>query len=317
MMASPAEGDQATWSAPQCPFSISYSLRVLDDIRLAVMDAFFSLPRGGAEIGGLLLGTFEGEQVVISGYVPLDAEHAFGPSFTLSPRDEAQLAELIRRHEGHVAGWYHSHTRSEIFLTDADQALHRRFFPEPWQVALVLKPHTFQPMRGGFSFARIGDAIHGESSYQQFSLEAMPLRPVPSGELPAEPARKQVDTNFEGRVINIEASPATPDTTPEDVKAAAPAIAAHLPKFALVDPQKSRRWWSRRPLCVVGSAMAPGPIKPARSGSAAPAAPPAAPAAPYLALSAGEQNGELQIRWDRNSPAVLSGSARFALITDG
>ena len=36
---------------------MEYPARVLDDIRLAVVDAFFSLPRGGAEIGGILLGT--------------------------------------------------------------------------------------------------------------------------------------------------------------------------------------------------------------------------------------------------------------------
>ena len=35
-------------------------------------------------------------------------------------------------------GWYHSHTRSEIFLSDADLEIHNRYFPEPWQVALVL-----------------------------------------------------------------------------------------------------------------------------------------------------------------------------------
>ena len=45
----------AAWSAPECPFKIEYTPHVLEDIRLAVMDAFFSLPRGGAEIGGILL----------------------------------------------------------------------------------------------------------------------------------------------------------------------------------------------------------------------------------------------------------------------
>ena len=45
------ESEAGTWKAPQCPFTIQCSLRALDDIRLAVVDAFFSLPRGGAEIG--------------------------------------------------------------------------------------------------------------------------------------------------------------------------------------------------------------------------------------------------------------------------
>src|SRR5580704_12094511 len=140
------------WIAPQCPFRIEYSPRVLDDIRLAVVDAFFSLPRGGAEIGGILLGTHEPGRVAISGYLALDCEHSTGPSFTLSSNDEAQLSELLASSPGKVVGWYHSHTRSEIFLSEADMALHNRFFPEPWQVALVMKPHTFEPMRMGFFF---------------------------------------------------------------------------------------------------------------------------------------------------------------------
>src|SRR3954449_10740745 len=75
------------WGVPECPFSIEASARVLDDIRLAVTDAFFSLPRGGAEIGGILLGTFEGDRLVIAAHAALDCEHAFGPSFALSPPD--------------------------------------------------------------------------------------------------------------------------------------------------------------------------------------------------------------------------------------
>src|ERR1035441_3608128 len=78
-----------TWSVPECPFTIEASARVLDDIRLAVTDAFFSLPRGGAEIGGILLGKFEDGRLVISDYAALDCEHAYGPSFVLSPPDEA------------------------------------------------------------------------------------------------------------------------------------------------------------------------------------------------------------------------------------
>src|SRR5581483_2414919 len=84
-------GALETWSSPYCPFVIQYSKRVMDDIRLAVMDAFFSLPRGGAEIGGVLLGKFDGQRVTIHAYSPIECEHVFGPSFTLSPNDLARL----------------------------------------------------------------------------------------------------------------------------------------------------------------------------------------------------------------------------------
>src|ERR1022692_3799877 len=114
----------ATWTAPECPFRIEYSSRVLDDSRLAVVDAFFSLPRGGAEIGGILLGRFADGRISILDYRALDCEHAMGPSFTLSQNDQTQLADLLAAAQQdpdgmRPVGWYHSHTRSEIFLSDA------------------------------------------------------------------------------------------------------------------------------------------------------------------------------------------------------
>src|SRR5690349_2823623 len=120
MIESRAETANGTWNPPQCPFAIEYVPRVLDDIRLAVVDAFFSLPRGGAEIGGILLGRRETGRVVIEQYQALECEHAFGPGFNLSPRDRKLLADLLTAAERQLnglrpVGWYHSHTRSEIF----------------------------------------------------------------------------------------------------------------------------------------------------------------------------------------------------------
>src|SRR5437016_1613898 len=100
----------STWSVPQCPFTIEYLPRALDDIRLAVVDAFFSLPRGGAEIGGILLGKYEEGRLRIAEYAALECEHASGPSFTLSPRDLERLRDLIEAAPGKfpgldVVGW--------------------------------------------------------------------------------------------------------------------------------------------------------------------------------------------------------------------
>jgi proteasome lid subunit RPN8/RPN11 len=330
MMASPAENQQATWSAPQCPFAICYDVRVLDDVRLAVTDAFFSLPRGGAEIGGLLLGTYDGQQVLISGYAALEMEHAFGPSFTLSPRDEAQLAELISRHQGQVVGWYHSHTRSEIFFPEADQGIHNRFFTEPWQVALVLKPHTFQPMRGGFFFREGAGAIHGEATYREFSLAPLPLRAVPSEDAPVEPARNRVDPKFTGPVIEIEAAGAEPEEPPERVPEPAQAapswIQEDVAAFAAPPAQKSRRWWVAGLCVLLASAMCvwvyqmrnlwlPAVTSSAKTTPAATAPPPAVHS--DIGLTVTEKEKELHIRWDRNSPTVRNAVSGFLSIIDG
>jgi proteasome lid subunit RPN8/RPN11 len=199
-----------SWSAPRGPFEIQYSPRVLDDIRLAVVDAFFLAPHGGVEIGGVLLGDFERKRLRITGYAPVECEHAFGPSFTLSDRDRERLVELLGRQGApgrRVVGWYHSHTRSEILFSDADREIHQRFFPETWQAALVLRPHAFQPTRAGFFFREADGSIHGEASYAEFALDPLPPRPgevgddapAPSPEAPAIAEPPQPETQVKAR----------------------------------------------------------------------------------------------------------------------
>src|SRR5271157_2575541 len=250
MTESSTESALGTWSAPECPYIIEYSPRVLDDIRLAVIDAFYSLPRGGAEIGGILLGQRLKRRLVIEDSVALDCEHAFGPSFTLSPRDQDRLAELLASAEQNPdglrpVGWYHSHTRSEIFLSEADQDLHRRYFPEPWQVALVLRPHTFHPTRAGFFFRETDGSIHGTASYQEFALAPLPVRPVPAGVAPATEsapsARLRRGPDPRGPVITVAAEQAAQGPPPPS-EPASEALPADLPVPNFLAPPAERGW---------------------------------------------------------------------------
>jgi len=227
MIESSTETAVARWRAPECAYEVEYSTRALDDIRLAVVDAFFSLPRGGAEIGGVLLGYREGNRVVINDYEALDCEHAMGPSFTLSQRDLTRLALLVEgakqnSRDRQPVGWYHSHTRSGIFLSDADQDIHNRFFQEPWQLALVVKPHTFDPTTAGFFFRERDGSIRGGASYQEFTLEALPMRPVPVGDAPPPPMPQPLRRVPEpqGPVLTIK-----PESTAEPPPQPRPAVA--------------------------------------------------------------------------------------------
>ncbi len=268
-----------TWSVPECPFTIETSARVLDDIRLTIMDAFFSLPRGGAEIGGILLGTFQNGRLVITDYAALDCEHAYGPSFTLSPPDEGRLTRLLSAHANdpggaRPVGWYHSHTRSEIFLSDADLKIHQTYFPESWQVALVMKPHTLQPARIGFFFREADGSVHAAASYREDSLEALPVRQMPSGApaapAPNDPASRRLrqypasvpEPAAEIVAVPVEASsvpepvrpPFVPPPSPAPMEAApieaAPSeplsdpVAAQLPapRFLTENPASGRNW---------------------------------------------------------------------------
>jgi proteasome lid subunit RPN8/RPN11 len=142
-----------------------------------------SRSRAAAPKGGILLGKWEEGRLIISDYKPLDCEHACGPSFILSPRDRARLTELIASVKSlgeQVTGWYHSHTRSGIFLSEADLGIHNEFFPEPWQVALVLRPDTFLPTRAGFFFRDAGGTMRAESSCLEFTVEPLAPKTAPS-----------------------------------------------------------------------------------------------------------------------------------------
>jgi proteasome lid subunit RPN8/RPN11 len=195
-MTQPLNGDLECWRPPQSPFQILYSRLVLEHIRLAVVDAYFLVPRGGLEIGGILLGKYRDRQIQVLDHKPLDCEHAFGPSFSLSPRDEERLKDVlgeVRQKSGGLdpVGWYHSHTRSEICLTEPDLDIHDRYFPEMWQVALVLRPSTSQPARAGFFFRELGGSIRASASYHEFKLE--PLRSGPTLlKAEADPRTRQI-----------------------------------------------------------------------------------------------------------------------------
>ena len=205
-MDSPAGSRSAQWRAPECPFAIEYAVAVLDDVRLAVVDAFCSMPRGGVEIGGILLGDYQDGRVSIVNSAPLECEHALGPAFTLSPADQAkleqQLAALPHRGNARPVGWYLSHTRSGIFLSQGDLEIYQRFFPEPWQVALVLKPHTLEPVRAGFFFRDASGAIHASASHQEFLLDPLPVRPVPGAQAARSAASPRTPMVETGRVLD-------------------------------------------------------------------------------------------------------------------
>ncbi|MCX6629054.1 MAG: Mov34/MPN/PAD-1 family protein, partial [Candidatus Solibacter sp.] len=308
------------------------------DIRLAVMDAFFSLPRGGAEIGGILLGRLDNGRLVISDYATLDCEHAHGPSFTLSPPDEARLAELLSVHANGAGGlrpvgWYHSHTRSEIFLSEADLEIHQRFFPEPWQVALVMKPHTFEPARIGFFFREANGSVHA-AAYREVFLDALPMRQMPAGAPTAPPLNEPpprrfrpdtVSTPAPERVLDVVPATAPPEAPRPAIARPEPAAAElAAPKFLVESASSSRRWMVVgigivAILGILGAAFQVRQMWLPRVLAAirpAPAAVPPPPP-PALGLNAIDREGQLQINWDGKSPGVRRASDAVLEITDG
>jgi proteasome lid subunit RPN8/RPN11 len=167
----------ATWNVAESPITIEYSLIVIEEIRHAVAEGFQRLSRGGIEVGGILYGTRDGRTVRVMAMRPIACEHARGPAFLLSDKDRIGLNQQLSADaedphlEGLISvGWFLSHTRSEITLSDSDLELYSIFFPAPWQVTMVVRPGRGGSMRAGFFVREADGTVKSERSYLEFNF---------------------------------------------------------------------------------------------------------------------------------------------------
>jgi proteasome lid subunit RPN8/RPN11 len=194
MTKSNGERGLVRWQADDGRFTVEYAGNAMEAVRAEVVEGFYRLARGGLEVGGVLFGERQGDSVRILASRPLVCEHAFGPSFVLSEKDMAALNQLLLAATSDPGlkgltpvGWYHSHTRSEILLSAQDQAIFDQFFPEPWQVSLVLSPHKLKPTRARFFYRGAGREMDAVRAGGELTLEPLlRRRKPPAARLPVE-----------------------------------------------------------------------------------------------------------------------------------
>jgi len=124
------------------------------------------------EVGGALVGQWcidrdSREQFVVVEHV-MPARYTRSGSVYLTFTQDTILAfhrELEKRYPNKkMVGWYHTHPRMGVFLSHYDTWLHSHFFPEAWQVALVVEPHSSV---GGF-FVRQPTGMLNPTRYHGF-----------------------------------------------------------------------------------------------------------------------------------------------------
>ena len=79
-----------------------------------------------------------------------------------------------------LVGWFHTRTRGRSLFTPEDKSIQDLFFPEEWQVALVLRLTKDLPPTAGFFVREPDGDMRIESSYHEFIARpnaAMLLRP--------------------------------------------------------------------------------------------------------------------------------------------
>ncbi|MBL8229292.1 MAG: hypothetical protein JNL98_12470 [Bryobacterales bacterium] len=294
MMPAQSGTDAGIWTVPGHPPLIEYSRHVLADIVAHVCDAYESYLGGGYEVGGVLYGTRDRFHLRIQAFRKLEIRPP-RPSFVLSESDSRRLDELIEAGRSDPAlegmmplGWYHSHTRSEVFLSEGDLEVYSRHFPEPWHVAMVLHPSEFEPVRIGFFFRESDGFIRTDQSYQEFAVDAPPrtrlLRKSP-------PWKLDSDGQPEEAPLEIASPPSTEDyeLAPEPSK----------------PPVRQRaRWWALALLAFLALVAAGYSIWTLRQPAA------------DLGLRASAIANELHIEWNGASTAIRDAERTELVVTE-
>ena len=171
-----------TWTFPGAPVRIHLRLNVVDLIAYEVKRTFEATPAHGVEIGGLLLGTaFVSSPIIeIKGFEPFPSEYRTDHKFILSDDDRRKLERRLAvrqddRSDGlDVVGFYRSHFGEGLGLSQSDVSLAQKYFKDPTNVFLLVKPATNGPANAGFFFWDRG-RIDPEFTYLEFPFEARQL----------------------------------------------------------------------------------------------------------------------------------------------
>jgi proteasome lid subunit RPN8/RPN11 len=99
----------------------------------------------GKELGGFLLGGLHEDgrpYVEIRKFFPATDAESRAASLTFTHDTWAQFhRQADEKFPGElIVGWQHTHPDFGVFLSGYDLFIHRNFFSQPWQIALVVDP---------------------------------------------------------------------------------------------------------------------------------------------------------------------------------
>jgi proteasome lid subunit RPN8/RPN11 len=224
----------ASWRVPQFPRAIEYPLEVMQEIRAFACDELLQLSHGGNEVGGVLFGTRREDLVRILTWRPIACEHAHGERLLLSYNDRMNLAvqlELARQNADlkdlRPLGWFVSHLREGVSLSASDLEIYNGFFPEAWQVTLVIGPKGSGRAEAGFFVREADDKLQTEASYQCFELQ------------PMQAAHRTAAVGAGVARPELEAGPLEQADAPQDRAASEPVAGAQLDRFTQPVPARS------------------------------------------------------------------------------
>ncbi len=314
-----------SWEAPDKNVTIQLSYDMVDRLSIEVMRGFGAVPRRGAEVGGVLLGTAvlsDRLLVRVDDFEPVPCSYRRGPSYLLSQEEQEQFAETVARYQPipertmYAVGFYRSHTREGLGLSPEDLDMFARHFQNPTDIALLVKPFATRVSMAGLFFRENG-RIHGESSYLEFPFRRKELG---GGSVRNERSRMDMQS-----IEEQEEQQETPVQFSESAAAIAPLAAAvsNPPETerdsnsTLLTPPKLKRGNVWIPLSfiflILGVLLGFQSALSTKSGQ-----PVASTEDPYLLdLTAKKEGDTLHVRWSGKAPILKKARRAAITISDG
>lgn len=172
------------WAPAEIPVRVLLDFELIERILREVMRGFGAVPKRGAEIGGILLGSRDGTGIHVRDFIPVPIEYRFGPSYLLSENDIRSFGEKFTQAKEterlNPIGFVFSKTRGELTLTPEHRELWARFFLAPEgdtePIALLIAPSATQPARAAF-FVKSGGVEPDDKPLLEFPFRRRDLDP--------------------------------------------------------------------------------------------------------------------------------------------
>ncbi|HLJ17565.1 MAG TPA: hypothetical protein VKV15_23925 [Bryobacteraceae bacterium] len=301
------ESSLTTWSTAENQVSIEYPVSLLQEIDAYVREAFHRLSRGGMEVGGVLFGVHEDSKISLHAWRPISCEYSKGPCFVLSENDKSDLEKFLeasakdpKLNGMEPLGWFVSHTRTGVAMQQPDLEIYQQYFPEPWQVALLLHPVKSAATRAGF-FIREANGSVPENARREFAIEGPQTagrREVGTRSLERRPAERRLRLPEPAPGIRAMA-PEVPERWSEEQGIEAQRFVAHGPA--------RMHYWDRIAIILAvltgvgvaaGYHFLPAVLHP-------------------FSFDALDTDGQLRIHWDNSAKAVREATRGVLEIRDG
>lgn len=299
------------WEVAGKPVAVHLHLDVVDHLLAVVLRGLGALPKRGAEVGGLLLGTIEHGDVSIvriEDFEPVECEYTRGPSYLFTDADRGRFEAARERWQpgesrpAYAVGYYRSHTRDGLSLTPEDLELVDKHFPLPENPVLLVKPFRTKLSMAGFFFREAG--VFQQKTPLEFPFRRSDLSGEETPEVPK----------------NGNAPPPTEALAPIPIAAPTVAIAPvwqPIPAFAEKPAPKPRlrnALWVPLSFIFLLVGLALGLTVASSNGLGV-----ARRAIPNLSLglSVAQSDENISVKWDRQAVAIQRAQRGTIEIEDG